>query len=255
MKLCVIPARLGSTRFPNKPLFPILDFPMVGHVALRCKLESIFDEVIVATCDKEIVDFCDSINVRSIMTSQAHERASDRVQEATHILEKQIGGCFSSVTMVQGDEPMVTPTMLKAALNALGENRAKVVNLRSRIFDEDEYLSPNCVKVVTNLNDMALYFSREPVPSRKKFSSFPEAFKQICIIPFERSFLDTYSMLRPTQLEIVESIDMNRVLEHGHNLYCPEVREVSYPVDTLEDVPRVENCLKKCRYTLLYNKK
>jgi 3-deoxy-manno-octulosonate cytidylyltransferase (CMP-KDO synthetase) len=244
--ICVIPARMGSSRFPNKPLTRILGMPMLGHVALRCRLEPIFSRVIVATCDQEVVDYCRSIDVESVMTSDKHERASDRVQEAVTSIESREGIKFSSVTMVQGDEPMVTPAMLRIALNGLETSGALVVNLKGRIHSAEEFRSPNCVKVVCDLKSNALYFSREPIPSPAKFKGEPIAWKQVCIIPFERGFLDTYSRINPTYLEEVESVDMNRVLEHGFKIHMAEILEESFPVDVPEDVKRVEAALLKC---------
>lgn len=244
--ICVIPARMGSSRFPNKPLTPILGMPMLGHVALRCKLEPIFSRVIVATCDQVIVDYCKSIDVESIMTSDKHERASDRVQEAVATIEKHEGLRFSSVTMVQGDEPMVTPNMLRFAIDGLNQSGAPVVNLKGRINSKAEFRSPNCVKVVCDLKSNALYFSREPIPSPAKFKGEPIAWKQVCVIPFTRDFLDTYSSIKPTYLEEVESVDMNRVLEHGYKIYMAEITDESFPVDVPEDVNRVEDALRNC---------
>ena len=244
--ICVIPARMGSSRFPNKPLIPILGMPMLGHVALRCKLEPIFSRVVVATCDNEIVEYCKSIDVESVMTSSKHERASDRIQEAVQKIEQREGIKFDSVTMVQGDEPMVTPSMLKLALGGLLSGEAPVVNLKAKIYSTEEYLSPNCVKVVTDLLGNALYFSREPIPSSKKSKETPISYKQVCVIPFQREFLDQYRSLNPTYLEEIESVDMMRVLEHGFKVKCVDIFEDSYPVDVPEDVARVEKALRQC---------
>lgn len=244
--ICVIPARMGSSRFPNKPLTPILGMPMLGHVALRCKIEPIFSRVVVATCDKEVVDYCKSIDVESVMTSDKHERASDRVQEAVTAIEKRDGIIFSSVTMVQGDEPMVTPQMLRLAIAGLETSTAPVVNLKGRIYSKEEFRSPNCVKVVCDLKSNALYFSREPIPSPAKFKGEPISWKQVCVIPFQRDFLDTYSSIAPSYLEEVESVDMNRVLEHGYKIHMVEIKDESFPVDVPEDVIRVEAALKRC---------
>jgi 3-deoxy-manno-octulosonate cytidylyltransferase (CMP-KDO synthetase) len=246
MDICVIPARMGSSRFPNKPMAKILGLPLIGHVALRCKLEPIFDRVIVATCDEEIFEYCNAIGVEAVMTSDKHERASDRVQEAVVYIETLEKFKATTVVMVQGDEPMVTPTMLKQALKAFKDNDVKVVNIRSKIETVEEFESTNCVKVVTDLNGNALYFSRSPLPNASKFcSKMPIAYKQVCVIPFERSYLDTYSETPPTYLEEVESIDMNRVLENGEKIFCVEVNEPSYPVDVPEDIIRVESYLKR----------
>lgn len=251
--LCVIPARMGSSRFPNKPMKPILGMPMIGHVALRCKLAEVFEDVVVATCDQEIQDYCESIDVKSVMTSTSHERASDRAQEACQILEKESGETYSFVTMVQGDEPMVTPTMLKLAAGSLEKSGAPVTNLRSRIKNFDEFHSLNCVKVVCNHAGDALYFSRAAIPDTSlEKEKLPTAYKQVCLISFERSFLDTFSALKPTYYEEIESIDMNRVLEHGYRVHCVETEEESYPVDVLDDLKRAESYLGKDALTEEY---
>lgn len=253
--LCVIPARLGSSRFPNKPMKTLLGMPMIGHVALRCKLEKIFDRVVVATCDQEIYNYCRSIDVEAVMTSDIHKRASDRVQEATQYLERSMPAPFQTITMVQGDEPMVTPNMLKIAAQSLKASGAPVTNLRSRITTKEEFHSTNCVKVVCNNAGDALYFSRSPVPNTSQQKDMlPTAYKQICLITFERSFLDTFSALNPTYLEEMESIDMNRVLEHGYRVHCVEIEEQSYPVDVPADLVRAETLLKVDPITSLYIK-
>lgn len=253
--LCVIPARLGSSRFPNKPLIEIAGMPMIGHVALRCKLDNIFDRVVVATCDVEIANYCQSIDVEAIMTSNLHERASDRVQEAAVKLEQSIGYRYETVTLVQGDEPLVEPIMLSSALEGLLKTEAKVVNLASPISNSDEFNSENCVKVVVNIHGNAMYFSRATIPYRiKKGSKASFGYKQVCIIPFERDFLDTYSSLEPTNTELIESIDMNRVIEHGYDVHCVEIDIETYPVDVPGDIKRVEEILAQSTYTKHYVK-
>lgn len=246
-RLCVIPARMDSSRFPGKPMAILLGKPMLGHVYARTRLEDTFDRVVVATCDTEIKRYCDSKEIESVMTSHKHERASDRVQEAVEKLEHD-GQFYDSVTLVQGDEPMVTPRMLRIAVEYLERNNVDVVNLRSRIHSKEEFLSLNCVKVVVSQQDRALYFTRSPVPaSSKPTFKLPIAFKQVCIIPFRRSFLDEYSkLLKPTYLEEVESIDMNRVLEHDKMVYCVEIDEETHPVDTEADLKMVSERMKKC---------
>ncbi|MCX6118485.1 MAG: 3-deoxy-manno-octulosonate cytidylyltransferase [Proteobacteria bacterium] len=246
LDICVIPARMGSSRFPNKPLIPILGMPMIGHVALRCKLEPVFSRVVVATCDQVVMDYCKSIDVEAIMTSDKHERASDRIQEAVVKIETKEKIKFNSVTMVQGDEPMVTPQMLRLAVDGLKKTKSVVLNLKGKIKSKEEFRSPNCVKVVTDLHSNAIYFSREPIPSPSKFKGEPVSWKQVCVIPFDRDFLDKYSSLKPTYLEEVESIDMNRVLEHGYKVHMVDIEDESYPVDVVEDLVRVEAALKQC---------
>ena len=115
----IIPARLASSRLPNKPLAKIIGMPMIGHVYLRSKMSSIMEEVYVATCDQEIKDYVESIGGKAIMTSNSHERASDRTAEALLEIEKVTEKKMGIVVMIQGDEPMVTPEMISAAVQPL----------------------------------------------------------------------------------------------------------------------------------------
>ena len=252
--ICVVPARMGSSRFPGKPLKKINGIPMVGHVALRCQLEPVFDKVVVATCDKEIADYCKTIDVEAVMTSSLHDRATDRVEEAVRVLEKEYDCQYDSVTLVQGDEPMITPGMLRSSLDGFRKSGSLVTNLVSRITSINEFRSPNTIKVVKNIHNEAMYFTRSPIPWAKEGQELPESYKQVCIITFTRDFLRKYSEMAETGLEKSESVDMNRVIENGHKLFCIEIEDDSFPVDTLEDLEKVEALMKNCKYVKLYSK-
>ena len=238
----IIPARMGSSRFPGKPLKPILGMPMVGHVYTRSKMSALLDEVYVATPDTEIAEYCASIGARYVMTKDTHERASDRCAEAMVKIEEETGERVDVVVMIQGDEPMIFPEMIDMSVKPMAEDSTiEVVNLMAPIRSEEEFLDPNCPKVVVDRNNFALYFSREPIPSRKKWKggSIP-MYKQVCIIPFTRDFLLEYNALVPTPLEEIESIDMNRVLEYGRKVKMVYEEFETYCVDTNEDLNRVE---------------
>ncbi|BBH54070.1 3-deoxy-manno-octulosonate cytidylyltransferase [Fluviispira sanaruensis] len=241
--LCIIPARMGSSRFPNKPLAKICGIPMIGHVALRATSEPIFDNVVVATCDNEIVDYCNTIHIKTIMTSNKHERATDRTQEATEKIENELKFKYDFVTMLQGDEPMITPDILRKIVQKLNaHHEIDVLNLISSIKESKEFYSNNCVKIVQNFKKEILYFSRSPIPFNNP-CSMHHTFKQLGIIAFRRNFLDVYSKLSPTYLEELESVDMLRCLEHGYKINTLEIKEELYPVDVLEDIIRVEKYL------------
>ena len=178
------------------------------------------------------------------MTSITHERASDRCAEALLIEEKEFNMKYDVVVMVQGDEPLVNPKMIDKAINTLtNEDEINVVNLLGPI-KEEEFIDENIIKVITNKNFDALYFSRNPLPFMKKID-LSIVGKQICIIPFKRDFLLKYSDLEPTPLEIVESIDMLRVLEYGYKVKMAKVNVDSHPVDIKEDISVVESILEK----------
>ena len=185
----IIPARLASSRLPNKPMAEILGMPMIGHVYFRSKMSKILKDIYVATCDDKIKDYIESIGGKVIMTSHKHERASDRTAEALLKIEKNKKEKIDIVAMIQGDEPMVTPEMINAGIKPLIESdEIQISNLMERIETQKEHEDPAEVKVVVDINNNAMYFSREPIPSRKKGIKDVPMFKQVCIIPFRRNF-------------------------------------------------------------------
>ena len=241
----IIPARMESSRFPGKPLADILGIPMIGHVYHRCKMSNILDEVYVATCNKEIFDYIESLGGKAIMTSNKHERASDRAAEALNIIENRINQKLDIIVMLQGDEPMVKPDMIEYAVRPLIEDSTLAVsNLMSEIKTEKEWMDPNEVKVVSDSNNNALYFSREPIPSKKKYDKYFPVYRQVCVIPFRRDWLMKYTKLPPTPLEIIESVDMNRFLENGLKVKLVEIFHETVAVDTPDDLKNVELKMK-----------
>ena len=236
-----IPARMGSSRFPGKPLASILGLPMIEHVYRRTALSQKLDEVFIATCDDEIRRAAEAFGGKVIMTSSAHTRASDRIAEAATGLDADI------VVMVQGDEPMVVPQMIDLAIGPMLEDPAvNCVNLAKRIQSEEEYRDPNTIKVVMDRRGDAMYFSREPVPTYRilSFDQIP-VFKQVCIIPYRRDCLLKYLRLEPTPLEQAESVDMLRLLEHGYRVRLVETQDSTHAVDTPADLAMVESLMKR----------
>ncbi len=249
----IIPARLASSRLPNKPMAEILGIPMIGHVYHRSKMSETLSEVYVATCDEEIKAYVESLGGKAIMTSNQHERASDRTAEALLKIEERIGQKVDIVVMIQGDEPMVTPEMISAAVQPLLSSAdIQITNLMERIETREEHEDPAEVKVVVDVNDFALYFSREPIPSRKKGVAEVPMLKQVCIIPFRRDFLLKYNSMEQTPLEITESVDMNRLLENGIKLKMVMCDEITLAVDTKEDLMRVNKLMEEDSFTKLY---
>lgn len=242
--ICIIPARMGSSRFPGKPLKKIKGIPMIEHVYKRSNLSKSINKLVVATPDQEIAEYVKSFNGNVVMTSIKHERASDRCAEALLIEEKISNKQYDLVAMVQGDEPLVHPEMIDIAVNTIiNDTKIKVVNLIGKLKKE-ELNDKNIIKVITNKELDALYFSRNPIPFMNNLD-LSIVGKQICIIPFKRDFLLEYSKLEPTPLEISESIDMLRVLEYGHNVRMTPVNFESHPVDIKEDINCVEKMLEK----------
>lgn len=240
--VAVIPARMSSSRFPGKPLAPLLGRPMIEHVARRAAMCETLDAVYVATCDEEIRAAAEGFGVEALMTSPAHERASDRVAEAAESFEADV------VVMIQGDEPMVTPGMIEAAVAPLFEDASVAcVNLARRIVRREDYEDPNTVKVVTDARGDALYFSRSPIPAGAFAPGSPNGvpvYKQVCVIPFRRDFLREFARLAPTPLERAESIDMLRAVEHGRRVRMVLTEAETHAVDTPEDLRLVESLMK-----------
>lgn len=237
----VIPARLGSSRFPGKPLAPILGRPMVQWVYEGTRACSLLSDVVVATCDEEIAEVARSFGATVAMTSPRHERASDRVAEAVRGLDTDI------VVMVQGDEPMVSPTMIEAAVGPFFDPDVVCTNLSSAIETEEDYLDTNTIKLVVSTSGDALYFSRSPIPAMRRPFTKGVAYRQVCIIGFRAAFLQEYTRLSPTPLEKEESVDMLRILEHGRRVRIVPIASAPYPVDTPDDVRRVETLLGQSR--------
>jgi len=242
--IAIIPARMESSRYPGKPLALIRGIPMVAHCYLRAKMCNVIDEVYVATCNQEVVDYIESIGGKGIMTANTHERASDRVAEAMLKAEVATGQRADIVVMIQGDEPMLTPAMLDDAIAPMKRDAGiEVLNLMAEIETREDHDDPNEVKVVVDRNSDALYFSREPIPSWKKGAKQLRMLKQVCLIPFRRDYLLKFNSLPQTPLEITESIDMLRVLEHGGRVHMVETKERTYSVDTPEDLADVEEAM------------
>ncbi len=241
--VALIPARLASTRFPNKPLTLILGKSMLQHIIERVLLCTEIDEVAVATCDQEIVEHVQNLGHKAVMTSNKHERASDRCAEAVSKLEQSTKSKFEIVVMVQGDEPMTDPRMLSDVLRPFSKNpEIDVVNLYADI-QPGEFNSPNCVKVVMDLAGDALYMSRAAIPVSLDGVERPSG-KQLGLIAFRRQALQKFTELAPTPLEVNESVDMLRFLEHGFKIRMQRTGYRTHAVDVPGDVLEVERLMK-----------
>jgi 3-deoxy-manno-octulosonate cytidylyltransferase (CMP-KDO synthetase) len=247
--IAIIPARIGSSRFPGKPLAPILGLPMIEHVYRRTSLCQALSDVFVATCDREIFESVEAFGGKAIMTSPSHERASDRVAEAAVDLDCDV------FVMVQGDEPMTHPQMIDESLTPFlsGDDQVACVNLTAKIASQAEFEDRNTIKVVMDKDGFALYMSREPIPTRQiqNFGKIP-AFKQVCIIPFAAQALQEFSRLEPTPLEVAESVDMMRFIEHGHKVKMIETSFSTHAVDHPADLELVEGLLRQDPLTQKY---
>jgi 3-deoxy-manno-octulosonate cytidylyltransferase (CMP-KDO synthetase) len=237
---------MGSSRFPGKPMADILGMPMIGHVYKRVKMSKLLSEVYVATCDTEIYNYVESIGGKAVMTSDCHERCSDRCAEAMLKIEKDENLKVDIMVMVQGDEPLTFPEMIDEAVSPMLEDKDIIItNLAADLDTIEEFEDPNEVKVVMDLQGNAIYFSREPIPSRKKGVPDVPMKKQVCVIPFTRDFLLEYNEMEPTPLEIIESVDMMRIIENGMQVKMIPTKYETKAVDTKEDLDRVVEIMRE----------
>jgi len=240
--IAIIPARMASSRFPGKPLIDILGLPMIEHVRRRALLCPVLDDVIVATCDQVIIDEVERYGGKAVMTSDQHEGCVDRVAEAAQNIDCDI------VLNVQGDMPLVHPQSLEQLIDPLlKEAKLLFTDMAGPITEEEEMDSLNTVKVVVDKTFNALYYSREPIPSKRKIPKSVNVtlYKQFGINAFRRDSLLSFANTPRTTLENIESIDMLRLLENGDQIRMVLSEHVVVGVDTEQDARKVRLLMKE----------
>ena len=236
--LGVIPARMGSTRYPGKPLTLIKGRPMLWHVWKRSQMSNACDRLVIATCDEVIRVAAEHFGAEVIMTSSSHTRSGDRVAEAAASVPGDV------VLNIQGDEPMVHPELIREVIAPFArDDTVQCVNPIAPILDEEDLHSPNTVKVVSDLAGRALYFSRYPIPSDSMSPRTEPVYRQVPILGFRRQFLFDLSRLAETPLEKQESVDLMRAVEYGLTIHVIKTRHQTVGVDTPSDVARVERLM------------
>ena len=242
----VVPARMGSSRFYGKPLHPICERPMIEHVFERAKLFKDWDALFLATCDDEIAKFAEDKKYPVIMTSKAHERCLDRVAE-TIIKCKLPVGTQDIVVCVQGDEPMLHPDMIEAAIKPLQEHSdVNCTVLAMDIDTEEQFLNVDTVKIIHDMKGDVLYTSRSPIPYFKTFGPELGAKRIYGIFAFRWHFLQTFNELPASPLERLESCDSNRIMDHGHRQrIAPYPYKASFSVDSPHDIEKVESYMQQ----------
>ena len=239
--IAIVPARMSSSRFPGKPMALIHGVPMIGHCYFRTAMAETVDETWVATCDRVIFDYVRSIGGKAVMTKDTHDRCTDRVAEAMLKIEVETGRRVDIAALVQGDEPMVVPQMIDDAVRLLLEDPLlPVASVIADIPTDAEFDDPNTVKVVTGLDGRALFFSREPIPTRKKGAKNAPRRRHVAIVPFRRDALLRFNALPPGPLETAEAVDMLRLIEHGDAVKMALTTTRTMSVDTPEDLARVQ---------------
>jgi len=250
----IIPARMAASRFPGKPLKLIKGKPMIEHVFERAKLYKKWHTLSLATCDDKIKKFSKSKNYNCIMTSKKHTRCLDRVFEATNKLKEKPGN-NDIIVCVQGDEPLLHPKMIEAVVNPLLKNK-KILStvLAMDIIHYSQFINPDIVKIVHDLEGKVLFTSRSPIPYSKKLSKKMNAKRIGGIFAFRYFFLKKYFNLKPSPLEINEACDINRICDNGGGVYVAPIKYRPYfSVDTFSDLQLVNKSIEKDLLWKKYN--
>jgi len=235
--LAVVPARMGSSRFPGKPLEKINGIPMLAHCFYRALKAKQITKVVVATPDEEIMEFGRTHNIETILTSHNHERATERAEEVLQILNSR-GEEYDYVLLLQGDEPQIDPMEIDKLALKLVQSSSSIVNLIHPIDGEDMD-NPSIVKSILDLSGNILFFSRAHIPHYSN-----SGYRQLGMIGFTTSILKKYCILNPTTLEITESIDMMRFLENNIAITSLISLKPIIGVDHPEDIQKVEFLMK-----------
>ena len=233
----VIPARYRSTRFPGKPLADILGKPMIFHVYQSGARASLLDRVVVATEDERIGEACDQLRIPWVMTADNHPTGTDRVAE---VAQKMDGDLFVNI---QGDEPMIHPSTIDAAVAPLLEDSSILVtNLCAQVHSPDELMDNNVIKVVLTPDSMGLYLSRQPIPYPRDRQNV-SYYKQVCVYGFRKEPLLRFLKTPQTNLERTEGVELLRFLEMGVPVKFIQVDGGTAAVDTPSDLVRVNELM------------
>jgi 3-deoxy-manno-octulosonate cytidylyltransferase (CMP-KDO synthetase) len=241
--LVVIPARLGSTRLPRKPLADIGGKPMVVRVAERAQ-QSNAQSVVVATDSPEIQAVCDQYRIECLLTSADHPTGTDRIAEVAQLLKLPAD---TLVVNVQGDEPLIPPELINQVAQTLADNAACAIStVAVPIVDTAEISNPNVVKVVLNRANEALYFSRATIPFVRDIDSKQAIthLRHLGIYAYRADFLQAYARLEPAPHEQAEALEQLRALWNGYHIAVHTASEAPPAgVDTVEDLERVRRLL------------
>lgn len=231
--LCVIPARYASTRLPGKPLKDIAGKPMVCRVYDRASQAGKVSDTLVATDDERILNAVQEHGGRAMMTRKDHPTGTDRLAEVASAHPEA-----DLIVNVQGDEPLIEPSLIDRLVDVFEEEPdLPMATVMTKITDEEEQRNPNNVKVVTNQDGYALYFSRSLLPY-PRHAGCP-VYKHIGIYAYRRDFLLRYAAMAPTPLETAESLEQLRALENGYRIKVVETEAQFVGVDTAEDLEKV----------------
>jgi 3-deoxy-manno-octulosonate cytidylyltransferase (CMP-KDO synthetase) len=240
----VVPSRFGSTRFPGKPLALISGVPLLQRVVEQIRQASGLKKVIVATDDSKIAKLCKKINVDSVMTDTNINSGTDRIFQAV-IKAKEKISANDVVINIQGDEPLIPPQWIEKMMTTFKKDKNLQILTLAHPLSEDELKSFNCVKVVLDKNNQALYFSRFPIPHSRENFKKPLSLKHVGIYGYRWSALKKFCKAKPCDLERAESLEQLRAMFLGIPIHVLKVEGAIQGVDVPEDIFKVEKLLKK----------
>jgi 3-deoxy-manno-octulosonate cytidylyltransferase (CMP-KDO synthetase) len=241
--LVAIPARWGSTRFPGKPLHEIAGKPLVQHVWERCQECRAVEDVVIATDDERIMEAAASFGARAVLTSPEHPSGTDRIAEVARSFPEH-----DVIINVQGDEPLISPRLIDDLAKALQLDASiPMITAATPILDPAQVIDANVVKVVTTLEGDALYFSRSALPFVRNPSPLLQHKRHLGIYGFRRDFLFQFVAWPQSLLEITESLEQLRAVEHGIRIRVVMTEELSPGVDTEEQARAVERIMQAQR--------
>lgn len=238
--IAIIPARYSSSRFPGKPLAKIKNKPMIQWVYETISKIDKIDETYIATDDIRIAECIDKFNGKYIITSNKHNSGSDRIAECAI----KLGINDNDIVLnIQGDEPMIKEEMIKELINAFDDENVYMATLKKEISNENEVNNPNVVKVITDINDDAIYFSRSTIPNNRENMEKIKYFKHIGVYGYKKSFLINFTELKEGRLESIEKLEQLRVIENGFKIRVLETKYQTIGVDIPEHIKLVEKLL------------
>ncbi len=238
----VIPARYGSTRFPAKVLANLLGKPMIQHVWEGAKKSKLLNDLIIACDDERVRDKAKSFGAKAVLTSPEHKSGSDRIIEAVSSLN------FDIVINIQGDEPLVHPSMIDGLAKAMLDDKACVMATVIKPLDDlKEIEDPNVVKAIVDHKGYAIYFSRSVIPYNRDKADVKSIgyYKHLGLYAYRKEFLMNFKNLPASRLEKTEQLEQLRVIQAGYKIKTVETPYNTMAVDTADDLKRVEEYLKK----------